>query len=160
MEDWAKQLISRLDEKLKGTKQRDLRFFRVDEFKRNIRRVDNFSKNCSFCEKEKLNIADITGKIDEAIQVPGKTRREYDKVIGRLSSHMQKAHGFFPPFYFAYLFSFFGMVAGLLTGYLLMKIFPAWDWLMLVSGFIAGLLSGYVWGNKKDAKIRINKKLM
>lgn len=160
MENWAKQLIAKVDEKLLGIKQRDLRFFRVEEFKRNITRVDIFSKSCPVCKREKLNIAEIAQKIDEAIHVPGKSRREYDRIIGRVSSHMQKEHGFFPPFYFTYLFSFFGMVAGLLLGYLLMKLFPVWDWIMLTTGFVAGLLSGYVYGNKKDNRIRIQKKLM
>lgn len=149
-----------LDEKLQGIKQRDLRFFRIEEFKRNIKRVGTFSESCSVCEKEKLNITEIGRKIDEAIKVPGQSRREYDRAISRLSSHMQKVHGFFPPFYYAYLFSFFGMVAGLLLGYLLMKIFPDLSWIMLTTGFVAGLLAGYVWGNKKDAIIRSQKKLM
>jgi hypothetical protein len=160
MEDWSKQVILQLDKKLQGIKQRDLRFFRMEEFKRNIERVDDFSKNCPACEKEKLSIAEITEKINEAIQVPGKSRREYDRIISRLSTHMQKVHGFFPPFYFTYLFSFFGMIAGVLFGYLLMKIFPAWNWIMLSSGFVAGLLAGYVWGTRKDAKVRMQKKLM
>jgi hypothetical protein len=160
MEDWSKQVISGLDEKLQGEKKRDLRFFRIEEFKRNIERVDHFSNICLACEKEKLNIAGIITKIDEAIQVPGKSRREYDRIISRLSTHMRKVHGFYPPFYFTYLFSFFGMVAGLLMGYLLIIILPAGDWMMLTLGFIAGLFSGYVWGNRRDAKIRIQKKLM
>jgi hypothetical protein len=160
MGDWSKQVNLRLDEKLTGLKQRDLRFFRIEEFKRNIERVDRFSKNCPACEKEKLNISGIVAKIDEAIQVPGKSRREYDRIISRLSTHMQKVHGFFPPFYFTYLLSFFGMVAGLLLGYLLMIIFPAWDWMMLTLGFVAGLFAGYIWGNRKDGKIRTYKKLM
>jgi len=160
MEDWSKQVILRLDEKLTGLKQRDLRFFRIEEFKRNIERTGHFSKSCPACEKEKLNIAGIIVKIDEAIQVPGKSRREYDRIISRLSTHMQKVHGFFPPFYFTYLLSFFGMVAGLLLGYLLMKIFPDWNWMMLTLGFVAGLLAGYVWGNRKDAGVRTHKKIM
>jgi len=160
MEDWSEQVILQLDEKLQGIKQCDLRFFRIEEFKRNIERVGGFSKSCPACEKEKLNIAEISGKINEAIQIPGKSRREYDRIISRLSSHVQKVHGFFPPFYFTYLLSFFGMVAGLLLGYLLMKIFPALNWMMLSSGFVAGLFTGYVWGNRKDAKIRTHKKLM
>jgi hypothetical protein len=160
MGDWSKQVNLRLDEKLTGLKQRDLRFFRIEEFKRNIERVDRFSKNCPACEKEKLNISGIVAKIDEAIQVRGKSRREYDRIISRLSTHMQKVHGFFPPFYFTYLLSFFGMVAGLLLGYLLMIIFPAWDWMMLTLGFVAGLFAGYIWGNRKDGRIRTYKKLM
>jgi F0F1-type ATP synthase assembly protein I len=52
------------------------------------------------------------------------------------------------------------MVAGLLLGYLLMKIFPAWNWMMLTLGFVAGLFTGYFWGNRKDAGVRTHKKLM
>ena len=160
MEKWAAQIISEVDEKLKDTRQRDLRFFRVDEFKRNVVRAGDFSGSCPVCEKEKLNIAEITQKSDEAVNVPGKSRREYDRLINRLASHMQKNHGFFTPFYFTYLLSFFGMVAGLLLGYFLMKLFPAYNWAMLSAGFVAGLITGYVWGIKKDRQIREFKKLM
>jgi len=160
MEEWSKQTISQLDEKTKNIKQRDIRFYRVEEFKRNIERVGEFSKKCPYCEKEKINIAVMAGKIDEAIDVPGKTRREYDRAISRLSEHMQKHHGFFTPYYYTYLFSFFGMVAGLLLGYLLMKLFPAYNFTMLSAGFVGGLLTGYFMGNARDKKIRASKKIM
>lgn len=160
MEEWSKQTISQLDEKTKNIKQRDIRFYRVDEFKRNIERVGDFSKNCPYCEKEKISIAAIVGKTNEAIEIPGKTRREYDRAISRLSGHMQKHHGFFAPYYYTYLFSFFGMVAGLLLGYLLMKLFPLHGFAMLSAGFVAGLLTGYFTGNARDKKIRASKKIM
>jgi len=160
MEEWSKQTISKLDEKTKNVKQRDYRFFRVEEFKRNIERVGDFSKSCPYCEKEKINIAAIVKKMDEAINVPGKTRREYDRAISRLSGHMQKNHGFFAPYYYTYLFSFFGMVAGILTGYILMRLFPSHDWAILSAGFVAGLITGYAWGNSRDSKIRSSKKIM
>lgn len=160
MEEWSKQTISQIEEITKDIKQRDIRFYRVEEFKRNIERVGEFSKSCPYCEKEKINIAAIVEKLDEAIDVPGKTRREYDRIISRLSGHMQKNHGFFTPYYYAYLFSFFGMIAGILAGYLLMRIFPAYNWEALSAGFVAGLITGYVWGSKKDSKIRHSKKLM
>ena len=160
MEEWSKQIIALLDEKTKNVKQRDIRFYRVEEFKRNIKRVGEFSNSCPYCEKEKLDIAAIVEKMDEAIDVPGKTRREYDRAISRLSGHMQKNHGLFTPYYFTYLFSFFGMVAGILSGYILMRLFPAHDWAMLSAGFVAGLMTGYFWGNAKDKIIRHSKKLM
>lgn len=160
MEGWAEKTIAILDKKTEGTKQRDLRFYRVDELKRNIRRAGDFSTNCSFCKKEKKNIDDMVKKADEAIHVPGQSRRKYDRLIGRLASHMQKEHGFFTPYYFSYLFSFFGMVIGLLAGYFLMKLFPAHDWALLSAGFIAGLATGYFLGTRKDYKIRSAGKLM
>jgi len=160
MNKWSEQKISLLDEKLKNTKQRDIRFYRIEEFKRNIERVGDFSEHCSFCEKEKSNISEIMEKMEEAIHVPGKARREYDRLISRLASHMQKEHGFYTPYHFSYLYSFFGMVAGLLLGYLLMKTIPAHGNALVSAGFVAGLATGYFWGNSKDKKVRSSKKLM
>ena len=160
MTDWVKNIISQVDDKLFGIKQRDIRFYRIEEFKRNIERIGDFSKNCPACEKEKINIAEIVNKLDEAIKIPGKSRREYDRLISSLASHLQKVHGYFPPFHFTYLFSFFGMVAGLLFGYLLMRLFPGLNWAILSGGFAAGLITGYFTGVKRDGKIRIQKKLM
>ena len=160
MGKWAKEIISKIDSKLQETKERDLRFYRVDEFKRNIERADEFSSNCPVCLKLKPEIAAGVEKIDEAIQVPGQERREYDRLISRLSSHMHKEHGFYTPWYYSYLLSFFGMVAGLLLGYLLQRAFPAYDVEMLIIGFTVGLITGYVWGGIKDKKIRADKRLM
>lgn len=160
MESWSSEIIKAIDSNLKGTREKEIRFYRIEEFKRNIKRVDEFSASCPDCAKEKINISDATQKIDEAIKVPGKSRREYDRLISRLSAHMHKQHGFITPYYYTYLFSFFGMVAGLLIGYFLQKIFPMQNWEMLMLGFIAGLLPGYFTGHFKDKKIRSNKKLM
>ncbi|HKI89543.1 MAG TPA: hypothetical protein VKA38_10975 [Draconibacterium sp.] len=160
MENWATKTNQTIDSKLEGIKDKDLRFYRIDELKRNIERVETFSKSCPYCKKRKIDISTTIEKIDEAVNVPGQTRREYDRMIGRLSIHMQKEHGFYTPFHFVYLYSFFGMVAGLLLGYLLLKILPQYDWTMLAVGFSVGLISGYIWGNIKDKKIRSENKLM
>lgn len=160
MGNWATKTNNIIDSKLEGTKEKDLRFYRVDEFKRNIERVDSFSKSCPYCHKQMSDISAAADKIEEAVHIPGHTRREYDRLISRLALHMQKEHGFYTPFHFVYLFSFFGMVTGLVLGYLLLKLFPAYDWVMLGIGFSAGLITGYVWGGIKDNKIRAEKRLM
>ncbi|QGY45231.1 hypothetical protein GM418_16600 [Maribellus comscasis] len=160
MESWATKTIAEIDKNLEGIRDKEIRFYRVEELKRNIKRVGEFSSSCPYCQKEKLNITEVTKKINEAIKVPGKSRREYDRLISRISSHMHKQHGFIAPYYYTYLFSFFGMVAGLLTGYILQKFIPAQNWEMLILGFVVGLLPGYFIGFFKDKKIRSNKKLM
>ena len=160
MENWSTEIIDTIDAKLKGTREKDIRFYRIDEFKRNIARVDSFSKSCPFCQQQKINIAEVADKIDEAVNVPGNTRREYDRLISRLSKHIQKEHGFYAPYYFSYLYSFFGIIAGLILGYLLMKINPEFSVEMLSIGFIIGLIPSYIWGFVKDKKVRSTKKLM
>lgn len=160
MENWNTVVKEKLDNKLEGTKDRDIRFYRIDEFKRNIDRVEAFSGKCPYCSKQKTYISDAVETIDKAVHNPGRTRRDYDRLISQLSNHMQKEHGFYAPYYYTYLFSFFGMVAGLLLGYLLLKMLPQYNYAMLSLGFVVGLIAGYAWGNTKDSKIRADKKIM
>ncbi len=160
MENWAAEITDTIDKKLEGTRDKEIRFYRIDEFKRNITRVGSFSKSCPFCQQQKISISEVVDKIDEAVNVPGKTRREYDRLINRLSKHIQKEHGFYAPYYFSYLYSFFGIVVGLIIGYALIKINQDYWIEMLSVGFIAGLIPCYIWGFIKDKKIRSEKRLM
>ncbi|MEN8117828.1 MAG: hypothetical protein ABFS16_12655 [Bacteroidota bacterium] len=160
MESWSAQLNTKIDNKLETVKEKDLRFYRIDEFKRNISRGDLFSTTCPTCKKEQINITEVVEKIDEAVNVPGESRREYDRLIGRISKHMQKEHGFYAPYYFTYMYSFIGIVAGVVLGLLLIKLNQQMKVEMFSIGFAIGLLPSYVLGYLKDQKIRSAKKLM
>jgi len=160
MGNWKEEKSALLDEKLKDTKIRDIRFYRIEEFKRNISRVEEFSKSCPYCQKQKIDISSAVDKIDEAVNIPGKERRNYDRLISRLAQHMQKEHGFYAPYYYTYLYSFFGIIAGLVLGYLLLKMLPQYNWAMMSLGFVVGLFAGYLLGTGKDNKIRSDKMIM
>ena len=160
MDSWSTEIIETLKSNVKGAREKDLRFFRIDELIRNIERTGEYSASCPQCNKNKISVAENVANIEEAVNVPGKKRRELDRLTSRLSTHMMKDHGFYPPYHFTYLYSFFGMVAGLVIGYLGTRLFPSESWVALIIGFTAGLLTGQIWGNKKDRKIRKDKKLM
>ena len=160
MNDWAEQMTESIDEKLKEARPADLRFFRVEEFKRNVARVGRFAGKCPFCTREQVNIREITGKIDNAIGYPGKDRREYDRLINRLAAHMQNEHGYHTPNHFTYRYSFYGMVIGSVFGLLLMLLISDKNMAFLSAGFSVGLLFGYLYGNVKDRKIREKKMLL
>lgn len=160
MENWSTQITKIIDTKTEGIRDKEIIFFRIAEFKRNLTRVDSFSKSCPVCRQHKASITEISTKIDDALNFPGKTRREYDRLISDLSKHMQKEHGFYPPYYFSYTYSFIGITLGLLIGFILYKIYPLL-WIEMFSlGFTAGLIPSYYFGVKKDKKIRSEKKLM
>ena len=160
MGNWSEEKTTLLDKNLKDTKKRDIRFFRIEEFKRNIKRVEEFSNSCPYCQKQKTDISKAVDQIDKAVNTPGKERRNYDRLISRLARHMEKEHGFYAPYYFTYLYSFFGMVFGLVFGYLLLKLLSQYNWAMLSLGFVVGLIAGYIWGTAKDNKIRSDKMIM
>lgn len=160
MGNWSDNLKEKIDKQLKETRDKDLRFFRIDEFKRNISRVDDFSNSCPVCKKEQINITEAVNTIDQAVHHISQQRRNYDRLITRLSKHMQKEHGFYAPYYFTYLISFFGIIGGSILGYLLMQINPAIKLELFLIGFSIGLLPTYIWGHLKDKKIRAEKRLM
>ena len=160
MESWSSEINKTIDSKLEGARDKDKLFFRINEFKRNISRVDEFSNSCPTCKHEMINISDAVKTIDEAVNSPGKTRREYDRLISRLSRHMQKEHGFFAPFHHSYIFALYGVVGGIIIGFILFKIRPQYRLEMFAIGISIGLIVSYIIGSIKDKKVRSEKKLM
>jgi hypothetical protein len=160
VEDWTTNIVLQVDEKLKDVKESDLRFFRVDEFKRNVRRTDENARTCPACNREKINITSVVPKINEAITIPGKSRREYDRLINRMADHMQKEHGYYTPYHFKYYYSFYGLVAGIAAGLLIMNLAGGQNWAIFSASVSVGLLIGYLRGGTKDRKIRQKKMLM
>jgi hypothetical protein len=157
---WAEKIISKIDVNLEKSREKDIRFFRVDEFKRNITRIDDFSGSCSFCQKNKIDVIEQVETISEAIELPGKSRREYDRLISRLARHMQKEHGFYAPFYFSYLYAFIGILSGLISGFILYKLFPVYGEAMFLVCLATGIIVAYIAGSRKDNNIRTAEKIM
>ncbi|MFV0592652.1 MAG: hypothetical protein ACK5M7_14795 [Draconibacterium sp.] len=160
MESWSSEIIKTIDTKLENVKDREIRFFRIAEFKRNIERVDRFSKTCPYCKKEQINIEEAAGTINEAVEVPGKTRRNFDRLISRLSKHMQKEHGFYAPFHFSYTHALYGLIAGFLLGFLLIKTIPEYGIELLAGAISLGFVVSYITGSIKDKRIRNEKRIM
>lgn len=160
MKSWSEEINKKIDSKLEGVNDKDFRFFRIAEFKRNISRIDSFANSCKHCKHEQPHIQDVVESIDQAVNNLGRKRKEYDKLISRMAKHMQNSHGFYTPYYFTYYYSFFGILAGAICGYLLMSLNPDFRLELFCSGIAIGLLPTYITGYIKDKKIRSQKKLM
>lgn len=160
MGNWAEETNLKIDNNLQKVKDKDLRFFRIEEFKRNVSRVHEQSVSCGFCHKQKTDINEAVESIFEAVREPGKARRAYDHLISKLSKHMRKEHGFYPPFYFSYVYAFFGFVGGLVFGFILSIIFPELKEVMYAASFVFFIVGTYITGSMKDSKIRTSKRIM
>lgn len=160
MDKWTESVIGNINQALEGTREKDLRFFRIDELLRNIERVGKLSESCAECKRLKTEIETTIPNIREAMEVPGKKRRELDRLIARLARHIMKAHQFYPPWHHNYLYSFYGLVIGSAVGALTMALLPGQKWEILAAGFAIGLITGQLIGGKKDREIRNNQKLM
>jgi hypothetical protein len=160
MENWADNVLKDMEQRLLGTREKDLRFFRIDELRRNIRRVDEFAHKCDTCRHLKVESESALIHVNEAVNVPGSHRRELDRVVARLSRHMMKVHKFYPPWYFNYLYSFYGIAVGSLAGFLLVIAIPSRPWELMAAGFVTGIIVGQLLGGSKDRKIRGDERLM
>jgi predicted Fe-S protein YdhL (DUF1289 family) len=160
MENWKEITLAGMEESLAGTREKDLRFFRIEELQRNICRVAEYSHQCTGCMHLRPEIAAALKHVNEAVNVPGQYRRELDRVISRLARHMMKAHSFYPPFHFNYLYSFYGIAAGSLAGLLIAVFLPGKPWEIGAAGFVAGLIAGQIAGGRKDGKVRSENRLM
>lgn len=161
MKSWKETIIDQLHSKSEGINEKDFRFFRIAEFERMINRTDELSVDCDVCKAFKNEIEIVVATIDEAVHTPGKLRRKYDHLIDRIAKHQRKNHGYYPPYYFTYNYSFLGMLAGsatgLLVGYLVL---PHDVWYFILSGFVIGLLAARILGARKDKAVRANDKLL
>ncbi len=161
MSDWYEKLEAQINDQLRDTRDKDLRFFRVEEYLRMTKRVEDFASSCRECNSFKYEIEKTAGDIGVAIASPGKTRRNYDRLMGNLSKHMRKQHGFYPPYYFTYLLAFVYAFGASVGAFIVSLPFVHLDkWFFIVPAFIIGLVLGNLRGAKKDSRIRNSEKLL
>lgn len=161
MESRSEEILRIMEQQLEGTAEEKLRFFRLDELKRNISRLGAHSPGCEECGLFIPEAEAMASRIGEAVSVPGEERRELDRLIFRLSNHMMKDHGYYPTYHFSFRYSIWGIFLGLAVGYLLERISPLAEWYwLLTGGLMAGLFIGQVMGRIRDRKIREAGKVM
>jgi len=159
--EWNNHIEEKVRQQLSSFREKDIRFFRVEEFLRMSTRTNEFAGTCRDCASFKHQIEKQVETIGDAISHPGCTRRDYDRLLGKLSSHMQKQHQFYPPFYFTYLLGAVYTVIASTAGFLISLLFPAISpWFFVIPGFILGLLVGQLRGAKKDSIVRKEKRLL
>ena len=161
METNVAGLISDIEEKLAGTEERKLRFFRLEELKRNIIRLGKYGAECEICPQFIPETESLTSHICEAVNVPGNERRELDRLIFRLSHHMIRHHGYYPAYYFGFRYSILGIFAGMVAGFLLSKVISTGNEMLLpMAGLVTGLFTGQILGRIRDKKVRDSGKVM
>ncbi len=161
MEEWSQKIAEQLKQELNGVKERDLRFFRIAEYLRMVKRVDDFSDACQQCKQFQTDIEREVKTVRLAVTETGKERRTYDRHINHLARHMKKEHSFYPPFYYTYSYSFFYTLIAAVIGLLISLLFPSIDrWFFIVPGIIVGLIAAQLIGNRKDSRVRSKNKLL
>jgi hypothetical protein len=161
MTEWSKEIAARFKQELAGVNEKDLRFFRIEEYLRIVKRIDEFADSCPQCKQFQPEIGHQAETIGRAIKNTGKERAAYDRHSDKLARHMKKVHGFYPPYYYTYSLGFLYTLVATTVAYAVSFLFPSIDpWMFVVPGFIIGLLAGQLKGAQKDAKVRADNKLL
>jgi len=161
MSDWYNQYEKNIFSSLKDEKNRDIRFFRIEEMLRMAERTDKYAPSCKKCQSFKNRLNEISMSIKKAVRYPGKERKELDLLQSEMSAHMKKIHGFYPPYYFSYLYSAIGILIFMIIAVIVYLIFPSFSiWNILSISFAAGVITGQITGNKKDNRIKKEGKIL
>jgi len=161
MSDWYNQYEKNIFSSLKNEKNRDIRFFRIEEMLRMAERTDKYSPSCKKCQSFKNRLNECSISIKKAVRYPGKERKELDLLQTEMSTHMRNVHGFYPPYYFSYLYSAIGILVFMAIAIIVYLIFPSFSiWNILSISFAAGVIAGQIAGNKKDNRIKKEGKIL
>ena len=161
MENWYPEFEKRLVEQLKGTKESDLRFFRIEEYFRNAERVDQHAADCHECYSFRQQMDQSRDLVARAVQHPGQERRRLDDMQAKINEHMRKSHGFYPPYYHTYMQSIYWTIGLMAVACLLTFVFPDMEKAVFYSpAFAVGVVTGQIIGGKKDRKIRETNKIL
>ncbi|RKD92740.1 hypothetical protein [Mangrovibacterium diazotrophicum] len=161
MENWYPGFEKKVVGQLQGAKERDLRFFRVEEYLRNAERIDGFAPKCRECYSYRNEMEKMADDVVTAVQTPGKERRELDRIQSGVNDHMRKAHGFYPPYYHTYTQSAYWTLGFMLAAFMLTFAFPSIEKVVFYSpAFAIGVVTGQIIGGRKDRKIRDSEKIL
>ncbi|MGQ8338742.1 hypothetical protein ACUNWD_19445 [Sunxiuqinia sp. A32] len=159
--DWYNTIENTTREQTANAREKDLRFFRIEEFLRMAKHINEFHSSCRECNTFKYEIEKQVDSIGQAVNHPGKVRRQYDRLLGKLSKHMQKKHEFYPPYHFTYLLGSIYPAVSSVAAYLISFLFPQISsWFFVIPAFVLGLLVGQLKGAKKDSDVRNRQKLL
>ena len=164
MTEWLTEIESVFQsEKFTGFQ---LRSYRPDRFIKLAARLEEYESSCYTCKEFKNEANEVLIKLRKEEQLPDSTFQIYIHLFRRVTDHLKSKHHLLYPQYYSSIFTFGGMAAGLLIGFLFWFIlFPSEDFFLdpkmglMLTGFI-GLFAGRIVGSRKDKIIRqANKRL-
>jgi len=142
--------------------RREYKLFNISRFIRSARWTDQFADQCPVCKKNRSDMLHAAREIDSMIRASGGGAAEFETLHDTVYHHLKKDHELTPRSYFIALYSFVGMIAGLLFGGVvgvvtdLILDAEMGQWLKngLLIGWFLGLVAGQIFGKRKDNRIK------
>lgn len=160
---YKEEISELIEEQLQkgGIRNGDFKFYNVERLIRIADMLDYHEAKCQDCRYHKKELNELAGNLHYYLNTSNKTRKTFEQKHDRLASHLKKQHGVVTAGYSMHLHTFFGILLGLVAGYLAtfmqggetMK-------LGLLIGAAAGLILGRSYGMRIEARKRKANKVL
>ena len=157
MNSWSEGFYSRLEKIREQIPKSDFRFYNLGHLPLVAKKTEEFSKQCEICQSNQKILDQLVEMMPGCFE-NHHTRRKFDKEKSRIEKHLHRKHQVHYAHFQYSLFSFLGILAGLLAGVLLSLFFTgalSINYLLIAS--ISGLFLGQVAGKYYDRKKYQNK---
>lgn len=153
--NWIVKLKENISREKENFSEKDYKYFHIDRLIKVSEHLDKYSSSCRECLKMKEPIFDLSENLSQHINGKVSDRAHFENIFDEAVTHLKRFHNLYPPFYFNYLYTFFGFAAGMLFGSLVYFLLPdnPVPKLILIMALV-GMFIGQVIGRKKDNKVR------
>ncbi len=142
--------------------RREYKLFTIARFIKSAKWTDQFSDHCPVCKKNQSDMLHAAREMESMIRPSSGGEAEFETLQDNVYHHLREDHNLTPRSYFTALYSFFGMIAGLIIGGLLGLLtdlildIEKERWLKngLLIGWFLGLVAGQIIGKRKDNRIK------
>jgi len=156
--------ITEVEESIENQKDkiyyRDIKFYKIDRFFKMAKLCDLHSSQCVECEKNKEIVGVLAKDLAGYLSGNMANRRHYEKHYESIDKHLKLIHGYYVQDYYLSLYTFWGLVLGMLPG-ALFYFFSQDNWVYYFSGSV--MLFVFIarqFGRKKDNQIKKAGKIL
>ena len=149
--DFYIQIQQEVNKHKENIHRKDFRFFHIERFLKIAQKSDELSNQCRQCQGCKEEIDSISKNLSEIIN-DFVLRKDYDNKMNTWLEHLKKEHFIYPERYFIALYSFFGIGAGFIFGFLVSFLFFNGNLNSILVFVIVGLFIGQFYGGRIDAR--------
>lgn len=154
MSEWTENFENELKIQINKVERLKVGYINVRLLNNLAKKIDLLSPQCSTCKAYKKEFELILPDVVTRIEEP-EFRNSYESTLVEVSEHLKKKHGFSKEGYYKSLYTFIGIVIGLVVAFLSSYFVVDRDvYTFFFYGGLIGVAIGYFVGLAKDKKIK------
>jgi hypothetical protein len=148
---WYRHFSEDVEEHLPDFTEKQQRKYKIELLLHTAKRVRDFSDGCGTCRGFQHTLTRLEEEIQELPD--SKAQRQYQvEQLRRMAEHFVREHRLAPPNYYTRKYATYGLVAGLLGGFVI-GVLILGNFLYLPAGLMLGLAGGMMYGVAEDATV-------